>query len=111
VLGTSLSLAHDWSVSALLNVGSGRPFNITTGLDNNGDQLFVDRPAVVAAETAGAIATPFGSFAASPAPGELIVVRNAGQGPRQFVLNAGVAKTVRSVRRGATSFSAPVPRT
>src|SRR5262249_34503235 len=37
VLGTSLSFPHDWSVSALLNVGSGRPFNITTGLDNNGD--------------------------------------------------------------------------
>jgi hypothetical protein len=95
VLGTSLSFPHDWSVSALLNVGSGRPFNITTGLDNNGDQLFVDRPAVVAAGTAGAIATPFGSFDAFPAPGELIVVRNAGQGPRQFVLNAGVAKTLR----------------
>jgi hypothetical protein len=95
VLGTSLSFPHDWSVSALLNVGSGRPFNISTGLDNNGDQLFVDRPAVVAPGTAGAIATPFGSFDANPAPGELMIVRNAGQGPRQFVLNAGVAKTVR----------------
>lgn len=95
VLGTSLSFPHDWSVSALLNVGSGRPFNITTGLDNDGDQLFVDRPAVVAAGTPGAIATPFGSFAANPAPGELMIVRNAGQGPGQFVLNAGVAKTLR----------------
>jgi hypothetical protein len=95
VLGTSLSFPHDWNVSALLNVGSGRPFNITTGLDNNGDQLFVDRPAVVAAGTAGAIATPVGSFTAYPAPDDLIVVRNAGQGPRQFVLNAGVAKTLR----------------
>jgi len=95
VLGTSLSFPHDWSVSALLNVGSGRPFNITTGLDNNGDQLFVDRPALVAGGTAGAIVTPSGSFDAYPAAGELMVVRNAGQGPRQILLNAGVAKTVR----------------
>jgi carboxypeptidase family protein len=95
VLGTSLSFPHDWSVSALLNIGSGRPFNITTGLDNNGDQLFVDRPAAVAPGTAGAIATPLGSFDAYPAPGNLMIVRNAGQGPRQFVLNAGVAKTLR----------------
>src|SRR4029079_17866009 len=95
VLGTSLLFPHDWSVSALLNIGSGRPFNITTGLDNNGDQLFVDRPAVVAAGTPGAIATPFGSFVANPAPRELMIVRNAGQGPGQFVLNAGVAKTLR----------------
>ena len=95
VLGTSLSFPHDWSVSALLTIGSGRPFNITTGLDNNGDQLFVDRPAVVPAGTGAAIATPFGGFDANPNPGQLIVVRNAGQGPRQFVLNAGVAKTLR----------------
>ena len=95
VVGTSLSFPHDWSVSALLNVGSGRPFNITTGLDNNGDLLFVDRPAVVAAGTVGAIATPFGSFNPNLAPGDLMVVRNAGQGPRSFVLNAGVAKTMR----------------
>jgi hypothetical protein len=95
VLGTSLSFPHDWSVSALLNIGSGRPFNITTGLDNNGDQLFVDRPAVVAPGTAGAVATPLGSFDVYPAPGELMIVRNAGQGPRQFVLNTGVAKTLR----------------
>ena len=95
VLGTSLSFPHDWSVSALFTVGSGRPFNITTGLDNNGDLLFVDRPATVGSGTVGAIATPFGSFDPYPAPGELMIVRNAGQGPRQFVLNAGVAKTMR----------------
>jgi len=95
VLGTSLTFPHDWSVSALLTVGSGRPFNITTGLDNNGDLLFVDRPADVAAGAAGAIVTPSGSFNVHPAPGELMIVRNAGQGPRQFVLNAGVAKTLR----------------
>jgi len=95
VLGTSLSLPHDWSVSALLTVGSGRPFNITTGLDNNGDLLFVDRPAAVAPGALGAIATPFGSFDPYPEPGELLIVRNAGQGPRSFLLNAGVAKTMR----------------
>jgi hypothetical protein len=95
VLGSAINFPRDWSASALLSIGSGRPFNITTGWDNNGDLLFVDRPAVASADTPGAIATPFGIFDAYPVAGEAIVVRNAGRGPTQFVLNAGVAKTWR----------------
>jgi hypothetical protein len=94
-VGSAINLPRDWSVSALLNVGSGRPFNITTGWDNNGDSLFFDRPAAVVAEAPGAIVTPFGIFNAFPGPGEVMIARNAGQGPSQFVLNAGVAKTLR----------------
>ena len=84
VLGTSLNFSHDWSFSALLNIGSGRPFNITTGWDNNGDQLFFDRPTVAG-----------GVFDAYPGAGEPVILRNAGQGPRQVLLNAGLAKTFR----------------
>jgi hypothetical protein len=94
-VGSAINLPRDWSVSALLNFGSGRPFNITTGWDNNGDFLFFDRPAVAAAEASGAIVTPVGTFNPYPSPGEEIIARNAGHGPSQFVLNAGVAKTLR----------------
>jgi hypothetical protein len=95
VFGSVLSLPHDWSFSSLLTAGSGRPFNITTGWDNNGDLLFVDRPAVATAGAPGVVNTSLGSFDVFPAPGTPVIARNAGQGPSQFVLNAGLAKTFR----------------
>jgi hypothetical protein len=93
--GTSIALPGEWSISSLLTIGSGRPFNITTGLDGDGDYLFTDRPALVAADAPGAIATAFGSFDVHPARGERLVGRNAGQGPGHLGLNVGVAKVMR----------------
>ena len=93
--GASVALPGEWSVSSLLTMGSGRPFNITSGLDTDGDYLFTDRPAVSAADVPGALATAFGYFDVHREPGESMVVRNAGQGPRHLGLNVGVAKVLR----------------
>jgi hypothetical protein len=95
VIGSSIQLPLDVSVSTILTIGSGRPFNITTGLDDDGDLLFLDRPAAGSAGAPGVISTAFGDFDLYRDPGEPMILRNAGQGPSQFTLNMGIAKTLR----------------
>jgi hypothetical protein len=80
-------------VSPGLYVGSGVPFNITTGFDNRGDTLFTHRPAFAEAGDPGAIVTPFGIFNPNPGPGDPIIPRNFGQGPRQVNLDLSVSRT------------------
>ena len=79
VAGGVVSLPGDVSVSALLTASSGRPFNITTGRDDNGDLLFVDRPAVGVPGDAGALVTPFGTFDLSRPAGQPMIDRNTGR--------------------------------
>ena len=45
MLGGSVRLPWEVRVNPFVILSSGRPFNITTGRDNNGDTLFTDRPA------------------------------------------------------------------
>ncbi|HEU4596004.1 MAG TPA: carboxypeptidase regulatory-like domain-containing protein [Pyrinomonadaceae bacterium] len=74
---------------------SGRPFNITTGVDTNGDSLFNERPAFANdLSKPGVVVTPFGAFDPNPSPGQEIIPRNFGQGPSFFVVNLGVSKTI-----------------
>jgi hypothetical protein len=106
VFGSAVTLPREVSVSSLLTYGSGRPFNITTGLDNDGDLLFVDRPAAGTAGAVGVIETPMGAFDLQRDPGEPMIGRNAGKGPSQLVLNIGIAKTVRfGDRAGAAPYA------
>ncbi len=74
---------------------SGRPFNITTGRDTNGDRLFTERPAFATANTSPADLrrTPFGDFDVNPAPGSQIIPRNFGRGPDFFAVNVGLSRT------------------
>jgi hypothetical protein len=92
VAGSVVNLPGDVSVSALLTANSGRPFNITTGRDDNGDLLFVDRPGAAEAGDAGTLVTPFGTFDVSLAGGQSMIDRNTGRGPSYFALNVGVGK-------------------
>ena len=107
VLGSMFALPHEWSLSNLLTYGSGRPFNITTGFDDNGDLLFLDRPGIGFAGGSGVSATSFGLFDLTRAPGEPMITRNAGQGPSQFMLNVGLAKTVRLAPSPVARASGP----
>ncbi|MBA3442315.1 MAG: hypothetical protein H0T92_20865, partial [Pyrinomonadaceae bacterium] len=77
-------------------VTTGRPFNITTGRDTNGDQVFTERPALATARTepSNLRRTPFGDFDLNPAPGQAIIPRNYGQGPAFFSVNLGINRTV-----------------
>ena len=92
VLGGSLSLPGGWQVSPFIRASSGRPFNITTGRDNNGDTLFTDRPAFALANSPVAIVTRYGIFNPNPQPGAPIIPRNFANGPGQVSFDTNFSK-------------------
>jgi hypothetical protein len=94
VSGATVQLHSGLSISPYLAIASGRPFNITSGLDNNGDTVFSDRPAFGAAGDSGALATRFGWLNPNPKPGDLIIPRNFGREARMFTLNLSVTQMV-----------------
>jgi hypothetical protein len=82
------------SLSPLVVVSSGQPFNITIGRDLNGDTVFTERPAFATDLTKpGVIVTKFGAFDPNPAPGAIIIPRNYGSGPGSIIANLRVSKT------------------
>ena len=84
---TGVTFRTFWNVGVNTNVqaNSNRPYNITTGFDDNGDTTVNDRP-----------------------PG---MKRNAGRGPGYFNVNTSLQKTIRlkaeAQRAGATASSGP----
>ena len=74
---------------------SGRPFNIVTGRDTNGDGLFTERPAFATADTdpEDLRQTRFGDFDLSPDPGQELIPRNLGLGPSFFSVNLGISRS------------------
>jgi len=90
-----------WQVSLnpFIVATSGRPFNITTGADTNGDRLFTERPSFAPAGVdcnnlpPNIVCTPFGNFNLRPAPGEALIPRNFGEGPGFVSVNIRVSKT------------------
>lgn len=85
------------SLSPFVIATSGRPFNITTGRDANGDRLFTERPSF-APQGADCTdpnirCTPFGNFNLTPLPGEALIPRNYGEGPSFFTVNLRVSRT------------------
>ena len=77
------------------NSASGKPYNITTGLDNYGDGLFNERP-YYAANNGGATAvyeTPFGHL--SPTGSGPTIGRNAGTLPWSVHLDLNLSRTFR----------------
>jgi hypothetical protein len=95
-LGGSLDVPWGLRLNPFIIASTGRPFNITTGLDNNGDTTFNDRPAFADGQTPASDlrATAFGNFDIRPKPGQTIIPRNFGQAPGYFSVNMRVSKTV-----------------
>ncbi|MDP9171388.1 MAG: TonB-dependent receptor, partial [Acidobacteriota bacterium] len=89
------SIATRWGFrfSPFLTLTSGRPYNITTGADLNGDGLFADRPSFAANPAApGVRITRYGALNATPLPGETIIPRNFAEGPGLIAANLRVAR-------------------
>jgi hypothetical protein len=112
VLGGSVRLPWGLRVSPFVIASSGRPFNITTGRDNNGDTVFTDRPAYVTDPgKAGVVNTQWGLLDPNPTPGQEIIPRNLGRGPAFFVTNLRLGKTIpfgkRKDRTEATDGGGP----
>jgi hypothetical protein len=95
-LGGSISAPWGIRLNPLIFASTGSPFNITTGLDNNGDTLFTDRPAFASAATlpGNLRQTPFGDFDIDPLPGASLIPRNYGQNPGQFTVNLRINKSI-----------------
>ncbi|MBS1833745.1 MAG: carboxypeptidase regulatory-like domain-containing protein [Acidobacteria bacterium] len=91
------------NASPFIMYASGRPFNITTGRDTNGDTIFNERPSFAAAGAPGAIVTPFGIFNPNPGPNDVLIPRNYGVGPSQFSVNMRVSRTWGFGKRGETA--------
>ena len=87
------------SLNPFIIASSGRPFNITTGQDTNGDRVFTERPSFApsgtncAAPPANIVCTPYGNFNLRPAPGEALIPRNLGEGPSFLSINMRISKT------------------
>ncbi|MGH9944391.1 MAG: TonB-dependent receptor, partial [Pyrinomonadaceae bacterium] len=93
--GGSFTLPWDLRLNPFITAFTGTPFNITTGLDNNGDTLFTDRPAFATEATNPAFVrdTPFGRFDLRPAANAPRIPRNFGQNPGYFAANVRLSKT------------------
>jgi hypothetical protein len=99
-LGGTIALPYLIRLNPFMVVNSGSPFNITTPVDVNGDQIYNDRPGLVsnttcalgAAVTGSIYCTPYGTFDATSATGRLLPI-NAETGPAHFVMNLRVSKT------------------
>lgn len=92
-IGGSINLPMNLRISPFIRINSGRPFNITTGQDNNGDTRFTDRPAFASPGDPEAIVTRFGVFNPNPNSDDPIIPRNYGQGPGQISFDMNFAKT------------------
>jgi hypothetical protein len=105
ILGGSIGIPW-WKVtlSPFVIASSGRPFNITTGRDSNGDNLFTERPAFATDLTRPSVRiTRFGAFDIDPLPGQTIIPRNYGEGPGFFAVNLRVSKTFSFGDAGASA--------
>lgn len=90
------SISAPWKLrlSPLIVAASGRPFNITTGRDANGDTLFTERPAFATDLTLpGVVVTQLGAFDLMPAPDQRIIPRNYGRGPAFFAASLRASRT------------------
>jgi carboxypeptidase family protein len=92
-VGGSFTLPWNLRVSPFVRAVSGRPFNITTGRDDNGDRTINDRPAFASAGDPGAIVTRFGVFNPTPRLGDEIIPRNFGEGPSFVTVDMSISKT------------------
>jgi hypothetical protein len=101
-LGGSIAFPYLIRLSPFMVVSSGSPFNITTPIDLNGDQIYNDRPSLVSTTTCPAVAisgaqsniycTPLGTFDSLGASGKLLPI-NYGTGSAHFVMNLRLTKT------------------
>jgi hypothetical protein len=98
-IGGTISFPYAFRLSPFMLVSSGSPYNITNGLDTNGDSIFNDRPALASKVTCptntvtetSLICTPLGTFNTAATAGLIPV--NYGMGPTLFTLNLRLSKT------------------
>jgi hypothetical protein len=94
VFGGTINAPWHLVLSPFIVLRSGAPFNITTGRDNNGDSQYNDRPSFATnLNGPDVVVTRFGAFNLNPGPGDTIIPRNFGSGPRFSGVNLRIERT------------------
>lgn len=95
ILGGNVNAPWGFRLNPFIIASSGRPFNIFTGRDTNGDSLFTERPALTTDLTKpGVVVTSYGAFDPNPVAGQAIIPRNFATGPSYFTINLGLSRTI-----------------
>jgi hypothetical protein len=93
-VGGNITAPFGIRLNPFVVANSGRPFNITTGRDTNGDTLFTERPAFATdLSKPGVVVTRFGAFDPNPEPGQPIIPRNFATGPSFFTVNLRLSRS------------------
>jgi hypothetical protein len=93
-LGSSARLPWGISASPFITASSGGAYNIVTGRDLFGDnQLQVHRPGIATGPGPGVIFFNGQYLDTNPKPGQALLARNAGQGPRNIGMNLRLSRT------------------
>lgn len=94
MIGGNISSKWGLNWNPFIMASSGRPFNIITGRDLNGDTIFNDRPSFATSLSgANVVSTAYGLLNLTPMPGEVIIPRNYGDGPGMLNVNLRVSRT------------------
>jgi hypothetical protein len=112
--GLDANLKHGLSASGFLAARGGRPFNIATGSDNNGDTIFNDRPsfasaADIATDPSHIVNTNFGNFHTMPTASEAPIPINYGHSAAFFSLQLQLSETIKFGPRIADPDAGPLP--
>ncbi len=93
-VGGSFTLPWEIRLSPFIVGSSGRPFNITRGVDANGDLLFTERPTFAQlAERCSEIGMTTSFCRTTGQDPNAIIPRNWGRGPSFFNVNLNLSKT------------------
>jgi hypothetical protein len=110
VIGTSVPLPWQLSISPFLIMSSGTPYNITTGIDSLDEGVAAERPSLAPNVTAASCTgtgfkyeAGYGCFNLNPAPGTAIG-RNTGVGPANETLMLRLARTWAFGAKGETGL-------
>ena len=94
VVGGSLNLPYRITLSPFIIANSGSPYNLTSGIDENHDSLFNDRPSFATdLSRPSVVSTRFGAFDTNPVAGQKLVPINYLTGPGSVTVNLRVSKS------------------
>ena len=91
--GGSIGMPWGLRMSPFMIASSGSPFNITTGQDLYGINVFNARPTAGTCGDPGVKTTPYGCFNLATQAGQTVIPINEATGPGHFTLNLRLSKT------------------
>jgi len=111
-LGGSFTMPWKVRMSPFIIASSGRPFNLTTGVDTNGDTRFTERPTFAALNSRCVALGLTDSFCDSGDVSDVnaVIPRNYGRGPSFFNVNLRLDKTFGFGRSRNSTAAIATPR-